>query len=87
MDMGQFIRVSQMDGVNNQFVIQTSTGMILQSYNSIIVFVSEGKVYLDAERWDYSNTTGKYRNRCLGETKKDTERKIKSGEYTLTNLN
>jgi len=87
MDMGQFIRVSQMDGVNNQFAIQTSTGMILQSYNSIIVFVSEGKVYLDAERWDYSNTTGKYRNRFLGETKKDTERKIKSGEYTLTNLN
>ena len=87
MDMGQFIRVSQMDGVNNQFAIQTSTGMIFQSYNSIIVFVSEGKVYLDASRWDYSNTTGKYRNRFLRETRKETERKIKSGEYILTNLN
>jgi hypothetical protein len=32
-------------------------------------------------------TTGKYRNQFLGETKKDTEAKIKSGEYILADLN
>ena len=44
-------------------------------------------VYLDKTYWDYSTTTGKYRNQFLGETKKETERKIKSGEYALVDLN
>ena len=44
-------------------------------------------VYLDSTYWDYSVTTGKYRNQFLGETKKETERKIASGEYILTDLN
>jgi len=47
----------------------------------------KGKVYLDNNKWDYSRTTGKYRNQFLGESKKETERKIKSGEYQLVNLN
>ena len=46
-----------------------------------------GKTYLDVNKWDYSKTTGKYRNIFLNETKKDTEKKIKSGEYILTDLN
>ena len=87
MDMGEFRRVSQMDGVSNQFTIRTSTGIVFQSYGSVIAFVSEGKVWLDGEMWDYSRTTGKYRNKFLKETKAETERKIKSGEYTLINLN
>ena len=44
------------------------------------------QVYLD-ENWDYSKTTGKYRNQFLGETRKETERKIKDGTYIVTNLN
>lgn len=44
-------------------------------------------IYLDREMWDYSTTTGKYRNQFLGETKRETEKKIKSGEYVLTDLN
>ena len=43
--------------------------------------------YLDEYYWDYSRTTGKYRNQFLGETKKETEKKIASGEYKLVNLN
>ena len=43
--------------------------------------------YLDKTYWDYSTTTGKYRNQFLGETKKETEKKIKSGEYALVDLN
>ena len=44
-------------------------------------------VELDRDKWDYSKTTGKYRNQFLGETKKETQAKIDSGEYILTDLN
>lgn len=74
--------------VPNQFIIRTDEGAYFQSYSSIIVFRSKDRtVYLDADTWDYSVTTGKYRNFFLGETKKETEAKIKSGVYKLTNLN
>lgn len=46
-----------------------------------------GQILLDLHKWDYSRTTGKYRDRFLGETKKETQAKIDSGEYVLTNLN
>ena len=48
---------------------------------------SADTIYLDQKYWNYSNTTGKYRNIFLGETIKDTRAKIKSGEYILTDLN
>jgi hypothetical protein len=68
-------------------------GDLFQSYDSNIAFLPcyecKGSVsaYLDSKYWDYSMTTGKYRNVFLGETKKETEKKIKSGEYKLVNLN
>ena len=46
-----------------------------------------GKVYLDTHYWDYSVTTGKYRNQFLDENKAETQKKIDSGEYVLTDLN
>ena len=77
--------------VANQFIIFDSNATYFQSYNSIIVKTTfeDGKrvVYLDEHYWDYSVTTGKYRNLFLGENKATTERKIKSGEYRLTDLN
>ena len=73
--------------VPNQFIITTDEGTYFQSYNSIIVANIKGRVYLDMEMWDYSVTTGKYRNSFLGETRKETERKIRLGEYKLTALN
>lgn len=63
-------------------------GIMFMSYQSHIAFKPfGGKVMLDAEKWDYSTTTGKYRNQFLRETKKETEKKIKNGEYLLVNLN
>lgn len=88
--------------VANQFIILTEeptkmykSGMVdveyLQSYDSIIVrkaYEPHGlQIYLDEQYWDYSVTTGKYRNQFLGETKKETQAKIDSGEYKLVNLN
>lgn len=74
--------------VPGQFVITTSDkGTLFQSYDSPIAFIdSEGKVFLDEKKWDCSITTGWYRNLFLVEKKRETEKKIKSGEYTLTNL-
>jgi hypothetical protein len=75
--------------VKNQFCIRTSEGVFFQSYNSMIAFkpFGGGKILLDRDTWDYSVTTGKYRNQFLNETKKETEAKIKAGVYELVNLN
>ena len=73
--------------IANQFVIYTDTGSIFQSYNSTIVKIDSGKIYLDESKWNYSTTTGKYRNIFLNENINATRKKIKSGEYILTNLN
>jgi len=73
--------------VANQFEIETDDATYLQSYDSIIAKRMIGVVYLDEYYWDYSTTTGRYRNMFLGETKKETQAKIDSGEYILTNLN
>lgn len=75
-------------GAKNQFLITDGNKRMFQSYNSIIAIIdSEGKITLDESTWDYSKTTGKYRNKFLGEDKKATEAKIKSGEYKLAKLN
>lgn len=75
--------------IANQFELLDDQGnMFFQSYNSIIVKIDKSsKTFLDERYWNYSKTTSKYRNLFLGETTKETEAKIKSGEYTLTNLN
>ena len=75
--------------IANQFTIRTHKGRYFQSYNSIIVFIDNknGQVFLDEHYWDYSRTTGKYRNNFLNEYIDETRSKIKSGEYKLKNLN
>ena len=74
--------------VANQFEIYTSKGKYFQSYRSIIAFKdNKGQVFLDDYYWDYSKTTGKYRNLFLGEGIVETRKKIKSGEYKLKELN
>jgi len=77
--------------IANQFIITSEHEVVFQSYNSIIVEITtwpdRKTVNLDINKWDYSTTTGKYRNQFLGETKKETEKKIKSGEYILVDLN
>lgn len=86
------MKVSNMTSRNgnkiaNQFIIADGDKEVFQSYNSIIAIKENGQVILDSYYWDYSATTGKYRNIFLGESKKETEAKIKSGEYKFDNLN
>ena len=74
--------------IANQFIINIGEVEYFQSYRSIIAKTDEsGLVYLDKDKWNYSSTTSRYRNQFLGETTKETEAKIKSGEYILANLN
>ena len=76
--------------VKNQFYIfdQNNSVVMFQSYNSIIVKrYNNGNVELDQNYWDYSFTTGKYRNVFLAEKKPETEKKIKQGIYKLVDLN
>jgi len=84
--------------IANQFIITDSNPLsgsntrTFQSYSSIIAVETrlDGRlptIQLDSTYWDYSVTTGKYRNQFLGETKKETQAKIDSGEYILTDLN
>ncbi len=86
--------------IANQFII-TDEGRgalgnftkreVFQSYDSVIAIKTywpdETRVELDRDAWDYSVTTGKYRNQFLREKKAETEAKIASGEYILTDLN
>tara|TARA_R100001224_G_C3964295_1_gene130258 strand:+ start:139 stop:417 length:279 start_codon:yes stop_codon:yes gene_type:complete len=86
------IESSKGNKIANQFIIKDDfNNVYFQSYNSVIVKQDykndQIKTYLDQKYWNYSNTTGKYRNIFLGETIKDTRAKIKSGEYILTDLN
>lgn len=74
--------------IANQFEIRTNDGLYFQSYDSVIAVIrNDGKIELDENYWDYSQTTGKYRNMFLNETKKETEAKIKQGIYKLVKLN
>ena len=74
--------------IANQFIIWTDNGSIFQSYESTICQIElGGSTYLDINKWNYSKTTAKYRNIFLCESTKETEDRIKSGEYILTDLN
>lgn len=75
--------------VANQFIIRTPKGIYFQSYNSIIAFKPNDnrRIQLDSYYWNYSRTTGKYRNEFLNENIAETRAKIESKEYILTNLN
>lgn len=91
----QFLIEEEGRGANGNFISRET----FQSYDSIIaireLFISgeivrsviDRKTTLDIYKWDYSKTTGKYRNIFLGESKAETEKKIKSGVYELVNLN
>lgn len=76
------------NNIPNQFEIRTEKGIYFQSYQSMIAFKEYGgDITLDSNKWDYSVTTGKYRNIFLGEGIAETRKKIASGEYKLADLN
>jgi len=74
--------------VANQNIIHDDFGnTFFQSYQTIIAKKNFDYITLDKNYWDYSVTTGKYRNQFLGECIADTRKKIKAGLYKLADLN
>lgn len=82
------IKVYNINKRPNQFLITTPDGHYFQSYESIIAFRdNNNKIFLDKNFWNFSTTTGKYRNIFLNENKKLTMDKIENNTYSLVNLN
>jgi hypothetical protein len=71
----------------DQTIIEEGNKEIFVSYGTRIVERKNGQVRLDRKFWNYSQTTGKYRNMFLRETRSQTEEKIKKGIYKLADLN
>ena len=83
-----YVKVKNINNRPNQFLIVTPNAHYFQSYESLIAMRNnEGKVFLDINFWDYSTTTGKYRNIFLNENKSLTQKKINSNVYLLVDLN
>lgn len=68
--------------VPNQYILTYTNGKVFKSYGSIIVIKYDDKVYL-TKKWNYSVTTGKYRNQFLGEGIKETKEKLTKGIYKI----
>jgi len=85
--VNQFILSESGNGANGNYILKE----VFQSYSSVIAeritWIDSIDITLDKNYWDYSTTTGKYRNLFLGETKKETKEKIEKGVYKLSDLN
>jgi hypothetical protein len=72
---------SSYNRVLNQFIIETPRGTYFQSYKTVIAFKPKNGPIILSRKWDYSSTTGKYRNIFLKEKINVTREKLLTGEY------
>ena len=68
-------------------VEETGVYCLRDDWDLWVVNYKKPLIILDVNRWDYSTTTGRYRNIFLNENKKLTESKIKNNTYLLVDLN
>ena len=100
MKITSFIGVEQMTSrsgnvVPNQVILSDMTGRTFVSYGSKIVYQSKDRasdglpleIIVDEDYWDYSRTTGKYRNEFMNMGVQDVRKYIKEGRIKLGNLN
>lgn len=75
--------------VANQFILEDDEGnTFFQSYDTVIAKRSKtGEVTLDSKSWNFSKTTGVYRNQFLNEGIAETRKNIKNNTYLLKELN
>ena len=75
--------------VPNQFIIENGNKTVFKSYNTIVAVKENGKVVLDSNALEYSNTTLKYLKQFLNtnDSKKSLYEKIESGFYATLDLN
>ena len=83
-----FRGVEHMNGNANHLKVYADRGCYFLSYETVIAFIPwDGTPELDQDKWNYSKTTSKFRSIFLNETTKETENKIRSGAYILSDLN
>ena len=93
MSISKFVSVRPMlsrggNPTPNQLIMSDPYGETFVSYGTKIAFRSiTNKVVLDKNYWDYSRTTGKYRNEFLGMGVEDCRKGIKDGSIQLVDLN
>ena len=100
MKITTFIGVEQMTSrsgnvVPNQTILSDMTGKTFVSYGSKIVYQSKDRasdglpleIIVDENYWDYSRTTGKYRNEFMNMGVQDVRDHIKEGRIQVGNLN
>ena len=100
MRITSFIGVEQMTSrsgntVPNQTILSDMTGKTFVSYGSKIVYKSKTKgsdglpleIIVDETYWDYSRTTGKYRNEFMNMGVQEVRNHIKNGRIKVGNLN
>ena len=100
MKITSFIGVEQMTSrsgnvVPNQTILSDMTGKTFVSYGSKIVYQSKDRasdglpldIIVDENYWDYSRTTGKYRNEFMNMGVQDVRDYIKEGRIQVGNLN
>lgn len=88
-DLGNFKEVKNITSYNgnkipNQFILYFNNGEIFQSYESVIVLqlYNSDIIYL-GDDWEYSTTTGKYRNLYLNMNKKEILKGIKENKIII----
>lgn len=64
----QNMRSDKGNVIANQFIIEDEGKICFQSYNSMIVTIDyKNQTIIVGDDWDYSRTTGKYRNLFMTE--------------------
>ena len=58
-------------------------GRVMKSYDNIIVIRKDGKIYINADYYNYSKTTATHRNQFLNVTNKEFYRNAEKGYYTF----
>lgn len=77
------IGVYNLEDKPNQFIINFSdfdnnVYKVFQSYNSMIIMWKNHEIIKIGKEWDFSRTTGKYRNVVTGMNKKELEKMLKN---------
>ena len=100
MKITSFIGVENMTSrsgniVPNQVILSDMTGKTFVSYGSKIVYKSKDRaddglpleIVMDDRYWDYSRTTGKYRNEFMNMGVQQVRDHIKTGRIKIGDLN
>jgi hypothetical protein len=64
------MKIRNINGVQNQFEINTGNALYMQSYESVVAKIENGKLTLGND-WDYSQTTMKHLNQWIRDNAAD----------------